>query len=70
LLVKFTLLWLRVFVNIDDFPLLSDFIVSSVVNLDVSILSIGVKVLVLNLKYLALLINNETTFSFPELPPS
>jgi hypothetical protein len=47
-LVKFTLLWLFVFINIDDLELLSS-VFSSVSNLDVSILHISVDTLVLNL---------------------
>jgi transcriptional antiterminator len=70
LLVELSLLGLLVFIDIDDFKLLSDFIVSFVAYLDVSVFSISVKVLVLNLKYLTLLVDNETTFSFPDLPPS
>jgi hypothetical protein len=69
LLIKFTLLWLRVFINIDDLPLLSD-IVSFVVDLNVSVLGISVEVLVLNFKYLAFIIDNVATFISPNLPPS
>jgi hypothetical protein len=47
-LVKFSLLWLFVFINIDDLELLSS-VFSSISNLDVSILHISVDTLVLNL---------------------
>jgi hypothetical protein len=67
--VKLSLLWLRVFINIDDLPLLSE-IASSTSDLDVSVFSISVKVLVLNLKYLTLIIDNIATFKSPDLPPS
>jgi len=69
ILVQFTLLWLRVFVNVDDFPLLSD-IISSISNHNVSVLSIGVEILVLNFKNLSFLVYNESLLSSPELPPS
>jgi hypothetical protein len=70
LLVELSLLGLLVFIDIDDFKLLSDFIVSFVAYLDVSVFSISVEALVLNLKHLTLLIDNVSTFSFPDLPPS
>jgi hypothetical protein len=50
--------------------LLSDLILSSSDNLNISVLSISVEALVLNLKHLTLLIDNVSTFSFPDLPPS
>jgi hypothetical protein len=70
LVIKFSLLWLRVLIDIDDLPLLSDFIVSSASYLDVSVLGVSVKVLVLNFKNLTFLVDNETTFKSPDLPPS
>jgi hypothetical protein len=71
LLVELSLLWLRVLINIDDLPLLSEIIsISSASYLNVSVLGVRVKVLVLNLKDLTLIIDNETTFKSPDLPPS
>jgi len=59
------------FININEIPLLSEIVsISSVVDHDVSALHIGVEVLVLNFKDLTLLIDNVSTFSSPELPPS
>jgi hypothetical protein len=69
ILVEFTLLWLRVFINIDDFPLLSD-ILAGVSNHDVSVFCIGIQILVLNLKNLSFFISDKTSLSSPHLPPS
>jgi hypothetical protein len=70
LLVQLSLLWLRIIVNIDNLPLLSVKIVTSVAYLDVSVFSISVEILVLNFKNLTFLINNQSSFSLEELPPS
>jgi len=69
ILVQFTLLWFRVFINIDDFPLLSD-ILAGVSNHNVSVFSISVQFLILNFKNLSFIISNESSLSSPELPPS
>jgi hypothetical protein len=68
--VQLTLLWLGVLINIDDFPLLSEVLTTLVVDLDVSVFHVSVKVLVLNFKNLALLVDNVSTFSSEDLPPS
>jgi hypothetical protein len=69
LLVKLSLLWLRVLVNIHNLPLLSK-VVTSISNLDVSVFSVSVKILVLNLKDLSFFVHNESSLSSEELPPS
>jgi hypothetical protein len=70
LLVELSLLWFLVLIDIDDLPLLSDFIISSVAYCDALAVSISKETLVLNLKYLILLVDYVTTFIFPDLPPS
>jgi hypothetical protein len=67
--VLFTLLWLRVVINIDDVPLLSEFI-SSVGNLDVSVLVVSVDTLVLNFNNLSFLVDDESALESEQLPPS
>jgi hypothetical protein len=69
LLVQFTLLWLRVLINIDDLPLLSD-VISFVCNLDISVFHISVDVLVLNFNNLSFLVDDVTSLVSEELPPS
>ena len=68
-MIQLTLLWLRVFVNVNDLPLLSD-ISSFISNLDVSVLSVSVEVLILNFNNLSFFIDNETCLVSKELPPS
>jgi len=69
LLIQFTFLGLRVLVNVNNLPLLSE-VIASIADLDVSVFGIGVEVLVLNFKNLTLLVYNISSFSSPELPPS
>jgi hypothetical protein len=69
LLIQLTLLWFGVIVNVNDLPLLSK-ISSFVSNLDVSVLSISVEVLVLDFNHFSFFIDHETCLVSKELPPS
>jgi hypothetical protein len=50
--------------------LLSEVLTTLVVDLDVSVFHVSVQVLVLNFKNLTLLVDNVSTFSSEDLPPS
>jgi len=67
--IQLTFLWLRVLINVNNLELLSE-ISTSVGNLDVSVFSIGIEVLVLNFNDLSFLIDDEPTFISEDLPPS
>jgi hypothetical protein len=69
LLVQLSLLWLIVLVYIHDLPLLSEILVSGIYH-DISLLLIGSLFLVLNFENLSFLVNNVSTFSSEDLPPS
>jgi hypothetical protein len=69
LFIQFSLLWLRVLIDVNDLPLLSE-IISSVGNLDVSVLHISVEVLVLNFNDLTFLVYEVSSLVSEDLPPS
>jgi hypothetical protein len=69
LFIHLTFLWLRVLISVNNLKLLSE-VSSFVGNLDVSVLSISVKVLVLNFNNLSFLVDNESTLISEDLPPS
>jgi hypothetical protein len=69
MLIELSLLWLRVLVNINDLPLLSE-VVSSVCYLDVSVLSISVFFLILNFDNLSFFVDKISSLVSEDLPPS
>jgi hypothetical protein len=69
LFIHLTFLWLRVLISVNNLKLLSE-VSSFVGNLDVSVLSISVEVLVLNFNNLSFLVDNESTLISEDLPPS
>jgi hypothetical protein len=69
LFIQLSLLWLRVLVNIDNLPLLSEILVSVVYH-HISLLLIWSLFLILDFKNLSSLVDNESSLSSEDLPPS
>jgi len=67
--IHLTLGWLLVLIDIDDFPLLSEFVVLATYH-DISVFHISVDSLVLNLDNLSSLVDEITSLISEELPPS